>query len=60
MGEDERCDANEKESVGMYYTPKELLDSQTIQCETGGFLLRVYEWLIKGLTVNPPYEVKGK
>lgn len=41
----------------MYYTPKELIekDEIVIQGETGSFLKTAFDWLVRGLTVNPPY-----
>lgn len=42
----------------MYFTPKDLLSGQEIiiQVETGAFLKKAAGWLVKGLTVNPPYK----
>lgn len=42
----------------MYFTPKDLLSGQEIiiQVETGTFLKKATGWLVKGLTINPPYK----
>ena len=46
-----------KKSVGMFYTAKDLLSGKelTIEVETGAFLSKAYGYLVKGFTINPPY-----
>jgi hypothetical protein len=57
MTKDERpkTDSGEAPPPGMYYTPRELLPYIEIRTETGRFLKDAADWLVKGLTVNPPY-----
>lgn len=48
-------ESKQPKGEGMYYTPKELLPESEIKSEIGGFLKRIYDWLIKNGTQNPPY-----
>ena len=50
-------ESKQPKGAGMYYTPKELLPVE-LQTETGGFLKRIYDWLIRSGTQNPPYSGK--
>jgi hypothetical protein len=54
---------NDKHIWRTYYTPKkiiELIEGEELTTETGRFLKDAADKLEKGLTQNPPFEVKDK
>lgn len=51
-------ESKQPKGAGAYYTPKELLPETEIRSETGDFLKRIYDWLIRSGTQNPPYSRK--
>lgn len=58
MSADEKgreLESKQPKGVGVYYTPKELLPDLEIKTETGGFLKKIYEWLIGNDKQNPPF-----
>lgn len=52
-----KLEAEQPKGKGMFYKSTDLLTGKeiTIEINTGAFLSKAYGYVVKGLTINPPF-----